>query len=139
MGNVRAAVKGLIMKDEKFLAIRQKLKSSFIWDLPGGRIEFGGDPHSTLQREIKEEVGMEVKIIKPIGMWYFFRESDGDQIAATTFLCRPKTEGIDLDSNPDKDEKISEFRWVTPEEFLGKIFPTSHESMKEMIKEYFKL
>lgn len=33
------------------------------WQLPGGGVEFGEKPEETLHREIKEEIGAEIKII----------------------------------------------------------------------------
>jgi 8-oxo-dGTP diphosphatase len=36
------------------------------WQLPGGAMEFGETPEKTLKREMKEEIGVDVKIIERI-------------------------------------------------------------------------
>ena len=79
-------------------------------------MEHGLSPEENLIKEIKEEVCLDVRIEKIIGPWYFFR-FDGDQVVCITYLCTPLTDKINLGKNPDKDENISEYHWVTPEEF----------------------
>ena len=53
---------GIIIKDNKILLIK-KVSGPYDGklDLPGGTIEFEETPEETLKREIKEEVGIEVK------------------------------------------------------------------------------
>lgn len=43
-------------------AARMKYKPGH-WDFPGGHLEVGETPHENIVREIKEETGLEVKII----------------------------------------------------------------------------
>jgi 8-oxo-dGTP diphosphatase len=38
-------------------------------DIPGGRIKFGEDIEISLRREIQEEIGINVKVIKPSRAW----------------------------------------------------------------------
>ncbi len=96
MTNVQAAVKGILMKDGKFLIVKQKLSGFSVWDLPGGRIKYGSDPKSCLMREFKEETDLDVDVLKLVGNWYFFRENDGDQVVITTFLCEHVSGEIDM-------------------------------------------
>lgn len=128
---VQPAVKAVIMKDDKFLVIKQNFQGNTYWDLPGGRVDHGESPYDTLTREIKEEVCMDVEIIKPLGMFWFFR-FDGIQIVATTFLCSSKTDEVDLTRNP-ADEDIVESRWLTKDEFLNGDYSVSHQSLKQLI------
>ncbi|MHA1866622.1 MAG: NUDIX domain-containing protein [Candidatus Heimdallarchaeaceae archaeon] len=137
MPRVQCAVKGLIMKSGKFLAIKQKIRDKVFWDLPGGRVEYGSNPIENLKREIFEEIGIEVEVEKPIGVWYFFREIDNDQVVCTTFLCHPVSTDINLEENPDEEEEIIEYRWVSPQEFLSGDYKIGNESLKRMIKDYF--
>lgn len=139
MGNVQAAVKGLIVKNGKFLAVKQRLESFSVWDLPGGRIEYGSDPVSCLKREVKEETDLDINVGKPIGTWYFFRENDKDQVILMTFLCEPLSDRVDLSKNVDDEENLTEYKWVSPEDFLSDGFKTGHRSFKAMIKDYFKI
>lgn len=56
------AVYGMIIESNKILLV-QKSKGPFkgLWDLPGGKIEFGEAPETTLIREILEETGLEIQ------------------------------------------------------------------------------
>lgn len=131
MKKVYAAVKAVIKKNDRYLVVKQKFPNITVWDFPGGRVDFGESPYDTLIREVKEEVGLEVKIIKPVGLMWFFRH-DGGQVVCTTFLCEAEDYEIDTSKNPAKDENIVEYRWVTKEEFLKDEYIVSHESMKKI-------
>ncbi len=137
MNRTFPAVKAIIQNNNKFLVIKQIVGNSIIWDLPGGKVEYGESPYDTLKREVKEEVNLDIEILQPIGIWWFFRIDNNDQVVCTTFVCKPRTNDIDLTRNPAQ-ENISEFRWVTKDEFLGDKYPTSHESLKKLISEILK-
>ncbi len=130
----------MIVKDGKFLVIKQRFQGKEYLDLPGGRIEYGLSPQENLIKEIKEEVYLDVKIEKIIGTWYFFR-SDGDQVVCITYHCKPLTEEIDINQNPDEEENIFRYRWVTPEEFLKMESDDFDglETLRGLIKNYFNL
>lgn len=136
MTYVRPAVKAIIQNGDKFLILKQNIKGTILWDLPGGRVDHGESPYETLHRECKEEVGLEVDILQSLGMWWFFRMNDNGQIICNTFLCKPKHQNINTSQNPDELENITEFKWVTKEEFLNGDYPVSHESLKELVRKH---
>lgn len=136
--HVQAAVKGLIVKDGKFLTVQQKVSGRVWWDIPGGRIKYGEDPRECLVREIFEETGLNVEILKPIGVWHFFR-FDNSQVVCFTFLCDIKSGELNFENNPDEEEIFAKYGWYTPEEFLKKLEEAEvpHESFKKIIFDYF--
>jgi len=130
---VKAAVKAVIKREDKFLVIKQELPDKIVWDLPGGKVEYGESPYDTLKREVMEEVCVPIDIIKPIGMFWFFIQ-DNIQVICTTFLCTLTDDSkIDITKNP-ADENISEFRWVTKEEFLTDEYPVGDNSLKDLVR-----
>ncbi|MFC2142917.1 NUDIX domain-containing protein [Candidatus Aenigmatarchaeota archaeon] len=134
MVDVLSAVKAIIQDGDKFLLIKTLYKGKTFWDLPGGKIVYGENPHDTLHREIKEETGLDVDIINPMGVWWFFRIVDKKQVVCNTFLCKPKHTNVDTTKNPSNEENIQEFRWVTKDEFLSDEYDTTgYESLKELI------
>ncbi|MFA5925723.1 MAG: NUDIX hydrolase [Parcubacteria group bacterium] len=130
MNRVHPAVKAIIQQGERFLVIKQEFAGRTVWDLPGGKVDFGESPYDTLAREVREEIGLSVEIIKPVGFFWFFRH-DGDQVVCTTFLCTANNYDIDITKNP-ADENITEYKWVTKDEFLGDKYTASHDSLKKL-------
>jgi 8-oxo-dGTP diphosphatase len=133
MKRVLPAMKALIMDSGKFLIIKQEKDGLEYWDLPGGLVNFGEYPVDTLHREVKEEVGMDVTIKKPLGVWWFFFQNGDNHVICFTYLCRPKNNKVRLDGNPDEEERILEAKWVSREDVLRDDFPVPHESFRHLV------
>ena len=60
---------GIIWSDGKiFIAKRKSDKSQGgFWEFPGGKIENNEDPEIALTRELNEELGMQVRVVKYFG------------------------------------------------------------------------
>ena len=106
------ALKGAIFNKNKFLIIKRSNKTRGehgFWEFPGGRMEFGETPEETLSRELLEEVGLKVEIIKPLDTWSFFRD-ENTQIVGITYLCEAVSSEVIL------SEEHVDFAWVTFED-----------------------
>ena len=57
--------------------------------LPGGRIERSENPAEAIIREAKEEVGIDTRIICPLGIIYFENEEDNYSSLQIYYLVRP--------------------------------------------------
>ncbi len=134
MNKVFAAVKALIVNGQKqLLVIKQQVGEYELWDLPGGRIEYGESPLETLKREIIEEVGLDVAIGNMAGTWWFYRtKTDNAQVVCMTWTCSLTSSDINIHNNPAA-ENIVEYRWVSKNEFLDETYVVSHESLKKLI------
>jgi 8-oxo-dGTP diphosphatase len=99
-----------------------------LWDVPGGRFEYGETPQEGLKREVKEESGLEIQIVEPIRTWTFMRDN-GEQIFGTTFLC--ETEGLDVGLG----DEHTEFRWVEAQVLDD--FPM-HDELREGLKRAYE-
>lgn len=111
------ACKALIINNNKFLALYNKVEGKKLWDLPGGRMEFGESAEETLKREVYEELGVTVKPIKLVDTWNLVGDM---QITGIIYYC-------DVDS---MDFKLSHehegYEWIDinhlSESFTAKIF-----------------
>ena len=56
-------VRAIIIKNNKLLTIKRVKKDLVYYIFPGGRVEQGEDLGTSLKRECKEELGVEIKII----------------------------------------------------------------------------
>jgi 8-oxo-dGTP pyrophosphatase MutT (NUDIX family) len=77
-------VKGLIMDEEQVLVL---VEPDGRVDLPGGRVEEGEALPVCLEREVREEVNIDVEIQSPMVQWAFIKTA-GLEISGTTYLCR---------------------------------------------------
>ena len=133
---VFAAVKAIILnQDGEFLIVRQEMPDgSFIWDLPGGKMEYGESPIEALEREVYEETRISLDGGAPRGMFSFRHPTHPFQVAVTVFLCESFSGNPDISRNPAQ-ENISDFRWVTKDAFLSHDIPTGGRDIKKCVKD----
>jgi len=110
------AVNAIVKKEDKYLLARRSYKddqSPGEWSFPGGKVENGVGKNrlqETLDKEIMEEVGIE--ITEDIELVYndSFIRSSGDHVIMMTFLCHWKVG----EAKPLEDQE--EVAWLTAEE-----------------------
>ncbi|MBN2067549.1 MAG: NUDIX hydrolase [Candidatus Diapherotrites archaeon] len=130
MPDVFAAIKALIVREGRFLALELEVGRKKIWDLPGGKVEHGEDPIEALKREAWEEAGLKVEALEAVGVYYFMRLSDGAMVVNTVFRCDAGTQKPVL---PHKEnERIAQMKWFSKEEFMAKGVDAP-KSLKELI------
>jgi len=56
-----------------------------LWNLPGGQVEVGELPNVAVVREVKEETGLDVEMVRLTGV---YGRTDGRADIVFTFLCR---------------------------------------------------
>lgn len=75
------------------------------YDLPGGRLNFGEKPEEGVVREVKEETGLDVEIVKVFNTWTFTK-NDNFQLVGIDFICKTSSEEVKI--SDEHDESI----WV---------------------------
>lgn len=115
----RVAMKAVVVnEDGKVLILREAATygdgtQRGRYHMPGGRVEPGEHFEDALKREVMEEAGLEIEIVRPIyvGEWRPVIKGVPHQIVATFFVCKPVSgEGVKLSSEHD------EYLWFDPKE-----------------------
>jgi ADP-ribose pyrophosphatase YjhB (NUDIX family) len=108
------SVEAMIVKTGLLLFLKRKNSpAKDQWWFPGGRIRRGENFNETLLREVKEETGLEVEIVKFVGAYSrIFPERHDITIV---FLCRWLSNSVVLNN------EHSEYRFF--EEIPGDIHP----------------
>lgn len=88
------------------------------WQLPGGGLEFGENPVQALHREIREELGVEIKNIKLIP-FIDTRVRNNWQGIFISFHCHLENPNTEITLN----EEASEYRWFMRDEIDYSKFP----------------
>ena len=118
---------GILKLDGRYLTIRRALQiaKGGCWCFPGGHVEPGENSRQAVQRELREELGVDVVATERLGS---IRIDDGRYVLVVWRVdCHTET------FHPN-DKEIAEWRWVTPSE-LRSIKPAlpSNERVLELL------
>lgn len=102
------------------------------WGFPGGAIELGETPQMAAIREIKEETGLDVEIIKLIGVYTDFdvQYPNGDEVQSICIAYELKVTGGELLA---EDNETLELKYFALDN-LPPLFCSQHEELAKDIK-----
>jgi 8-oxo-dGTP diphosphatase len=95
------------------------------WNLPGGGLEAGETVDEGLAREVHEEVGVEIEIVRLVGVY----SKPGKQEVVLTFLCRLR----DPQAQPTTSEEVSEVAWSSPEALPADLLPKHRQRLEDVL------
>ncbi len=125
------AAKAVIRRSEKILLLQRPASAGFdpgLWELPGGKLEYGENLVESLKREVEEEVGLLVRVGRPLITWHFCKEPFW--VTGVTFMS-DYLEGEVMLSHEHQDHA-----WIKPEEY--KSYPLS-KTVEEQLKAYLNI
>lgn len=82
------------------------------WEIPGGAIEFGETLEEGLKREMKEEIGVEIEVIKMLQVADHILPEEGQHWVSPTYLCKI-VKGTPEIKEPGKCDRLD---WFSIEE-----------------------
>lgn len=85
---------------------------------PGGAIDENENPEDALKREVKEETGLDIEIVKKLGVFYPLSSCSTE--LGNLFLCKALSE-LDNRTKGEEDENVKSVRFVDFEEALRMI------------------
>lgn len=110
----RTVVTGFIYKDGKVLVVRRSEKEAFlpgVYELPGGKLNFGEGPIDGLRREIREEVGLEIEPKQPFFVFSYVTGSGTKYTVEIVFLAE-----VVGASDPKLSAAHDTFAWIQQDE-----------------------
>jgi 8-oxo-dGTP diphosphatase len=116
----------LIIEQGKILVTQRKKDSShgLLWEFPGGKVKEGEDPRKALQREIKEELDVEVEVGMIFDVAYYSYPEY--PILLLVYRCR-------IEKGSLKPIGCHDLRWVTPEEFETLTMPPADDPIRKRL------
>lgn len=122
-GRFNYRVAGLLIHDNRLLVIREE-HSPYAY-LPGGRVQFGETLESAIRREIKEELGHDSEIIRPLWLAQsFFNEDESQEHfheLCLYFLMEVPEISLE-DFSVVENARLNQFEWVAFEKLENLYF-----------------
>ena len=109
-------VAAIIRKDGRILITRRRPNAHLagLWEFPGGKVEAGESLRAALEREIREEIGLEIRILDE----FFTVDHDypTKSVRLHFFNCVPLY-GV------AQPLDVAELQWVNPQDLTNYAFP----------------
>lgn len=123
----------LIINDKnETLLIKRGAKSKNqvgFWSKPGGAVEFGENVEDAVKREIMEELGIEIELVKFLGFTNHIIKEENQHWATFDFLAKI-VRGEPKNMEP---EKIEEIKWFNLENLPEKTTWTTIRPVREYL------
>ena len=115
MNRYRILVKGIVQKDDKFLAVEKWYDDNIIdpyqWEFVDGETEFGESPDAAVLRIIQEQTGLIAVVDRILYTWTFMIGSECNLGIAYLCLTEMEEDAVQL------SEDLHDAQWITSAEF----------------------
>lgn len=117
---------GLIAAQGKVLLAQRREgdDQGLLCEFPGGQVEEGEDPRQALERELQEELGIDVEVGRIFDAAFHFYTSR--PILLIVYCCR-------IQSGSPSPLGCQDLRWVSPEEMRRLAMPAADEPIHERL------
>ncbi len=113
------AVAAIILDGEgRLLLCEHSYRGYYPWGIPGGDLKVGEKPEDGVRREVQEETGFEVEVVRPLVL---YSASNYPHISLV-FHCRVISGG-----GFQPNLEISSIRFFAPDEWPERILPSERE------------
>ena len=125
--NPRPATCAVVVDGDRVMLVRRAVEPRRgFWDLPGGFLERDEHPAEGLQREMREETGLEIEILEPLGFFLDTYPEPGETTLNFYALARV------VGGEPQPGSDVAEIRWfprdaLPPDEQIA--FPNNRAAL----------
>lgn len=129
------AVGAIVEDDEgRILLVKHKPEKGGFWRgkwiCPGGKLELGETIGDGIKREVKEETGLEIELIKPLPAFdRIVKSADGIDLHVVYIDYVAKVAVGELKADSDVGEAL----WIEKDE-LGRVWDDMHEDTQRLFK-----
>jgi nucleoside triphosphatase len=112
-----ATVGALVVEPSGKILLVRSFKWGDKYSVPGGHIELGERAEDAIKREVKEEVGLDVKVGELLIVQQAIYPADfyrKDHYVFLDYVCHTKDTDVILDSR-----ELQAYAWVDPKQALG--------------------
>jgi 8-oxo-dGTP diphosphatase len=100
------------------------------WICPGGALELGETIGEGIKREVKEETGLEIELVRPLPVFDRVVKSEDEVSLHVVYIdYLAKLAGGELKVDSDVGQAL----WVKKDE-LGRVWEDMHEDTRELLK-----
>jgi 8-oxo-dGTP diphosphatase len=127
---------GAIIEDGKggILLVKHKPERGGFWQgkwiCPGGELELGETIGEGIKREVKEETGLDIELVRPLPAFDRVVKSEGEvslHVVYIDYLAKLAGGGLKVDSD------VGEAIWVKKDD-LDRVWEDMHEDTRELLK-----
>jgi 8-oxo-dGTP diphosphatase len=88
-----------------------------LWEDLTGRMKQFEEPEDALRREVREETGLEIDVVKPIKVFHLYRgeRTAENELVGIVYWCITQTDRVVL------SHEHQDYRWVPPYDALGMV------------------
>lgn len=106
------------------------------WETPGGKIEPNEDTQKAAEREIEEELGVDIKIVKKLGTKDFIED---DYVMTYTWFQAEVVSGESKIVEKDKFDNLQYHTWEHLKEIKDQLSPNTHNLVEAYFSKKIKL
>ncbi len=117
-------------KNELLLQLRNKAPEKEYWSIPGGRVELFETFEEAVKREVKEETGVEVRVIDLLGICDHIIQNEKSHWVSPSFLCKI-VKGEPQIMEPTKH---LDMKWFSLDDLPDKITITTQDAIQNYQK-----
>jgi 8-oxo-dGTP pyrophosphatase MutT (NUDIX family) len=124
-----------VIFDSRGRLLLQKRGDNGRWGLPGGAVEVGESVAAACVREVKEETGYDVEVVRLVGVysdpdWTTIRYADGNvfQFVTTLFECRV------VGGEPTLCEETTALDWADPRQLPEPFLPNHVQRVRDALE-----
>jgi len=131
MNSLTSAVGAVIFDAAGRVLLCQQSQGHRLWGLPGGKVRDAESPIHAVIRDIREETGMETKLVDLVGMYHLTGDGCGAGLPDVfVYVFRGELLADELAVN---SPRIARLAWHDPEDLPEPVTPTTRPAIEDAL------